>query len=330
VLELLAPLLAGVEHGPYTSSPFDKVWLFGISSFEDSMASKTKTKGRKAATKAKPRQSAKKNTPAAVKRKSGTIVTAKKASKKKLPAKKVARPKKAVAKKSAAKKASAKKPKALRSAQKNSAAKPAKKAIGAKMVATKAVAPKAKATDKAKLAKVPRKSATQLKAEAAKVARLAAVERAKLAELDRRKRALLHKRAKVPKNYQLSEKEPYMNAKQLGYFKNKLLDWRNELLRESTQTLANLQEGGPAEADLTDRASAESERSLELRTRDRERKLVSKIDEALGRIIDGSYGFCEETDEPIGLKRLEARPIATLSIEAQERHERRERVYRDE
>jgi len=121
-----------------------------------------------------------------------------------------------------------------------------------------------------------------------------------------------------------------MNAKQLGYFKNKLLDWRNELLRESTQTLAHLQESSLAEPDLADRASAESDRSLELRTRDRERKLISKIDEALGRIIDGSYGYCEETDEPIGLKRLEARPIATLSIEAQERHERRERVYRDE
>ena len=195
---------------------------------------------------------------------------------------------------------------------------------------TKAVAPKAKATGKAKPAKVPRKTAAELKAEAAKEAKLAAAERARLGELERRKRALLHKRAKVSKTYQPSEKEPFMNAKQLGYFKNKLLDWRGELLRESTQTLANLQESSLAEPDLADRASAESDRSLELRTRDRERKLISKIDEALGRIIDGSYGYCEETDEPIGLKRLEARPIATLSIEAQERHERRERVYRDE
>ncbi|MEQ8248372.1 MAG: RNA polymerase-binding protein DksA [Alphaproteobacteria bacterium] len=121
-----------------------------------------------------------------------------------------------------------------------------------------------------------------------------------------------------------------MNPKQLGYFKNKLLDWRAELLRESNQTLAHLQESSLSEPDLADRASAESDRSLELRTRDRERKLISKIDSALGRIVDGSYGYCEETDEPIGLKRLEARPIATLSIEAQERHERRERVYRDE
>ena len=236
--------------------------------------------------------------------------------------KKAVRPKKAAAKKPAAKKAKA--------APKKAAAKPAKKAVSPKKATTKAVAPKAKAAGKAKAAKVPRKSAAELKAEAAKEAKLAAAERIRLAELERRKRALLHKRAKVSKNYQPTEKERFMNAKQLGYFKNKLLDWRNELLRESTQTLANLQEGSLAEPDMADRASAESDQSLELRTRDRERKLVSKIDEALGRIIDGSYGYCEETDEPIGLKRLQARPIATLSIEAQERHERRERIYRDE
>ena len=288
------------------------------------MASKAKAKGRKAAVKAKPRQSAKKNTTATAKRKPSPKASAKKAVKKKVAAKKAVRPKKAAAKKPAAKKAVAKKPKATPVAPKKAAAKPAKKA------ATKAVVPKAKAPGKAKAAKVPRKSAAELKAEAAKEAKLAAAERVRLAELERRKRALLHKRAKVSKTYQPTEKEPFMNAKQLGYFKNKLLDWRNELLRESTQTLANLQEGSLAEPDMADRASAESDQSLELRTRDRERKLVSKIDEAVGRIIDGSYGYCEETDEPIGLKRLQARPIATLSIEAQERHERRERVYRDE
>ena len=114
------------------------------------------------------------------------------------------------------------------------------------------------------------------------------------------------------------------------YFKNKLLDWREELLQETTQTLASLQESTNAAPDLTDRATVESERSLELRTRDRERKLVSKIDQALIRIEEGTYGYCEETDEPIGLRRLQARPIATLSLEAQERHERRERVYRDD
>lgn len=281
------------------------------------MASKAKAKGRKAAVKAKPRQSAKKKTTATAKRKPSPKGLAKKAVKKK-----AVRPKKAAAKKPAAKKAKA--------APKKAAAKPAKKAVSPKKATTKAVAPKAKAAGKAKAAKVPRKSAAELKAEAAKEAKLAAAERIRLAELERRKRALLHKRAKVSKNYQPTEKEPFMNAKQLGYFKNKLLDWRNELLRESTQTLANLQEGSLAEPDMADRASAESDQSLELRTRDRERKLVSKIDEALGRIIDGSYGYCEETDEPIGLKRLQARPIATLSIEAQERHERRERVYRDE
>ena len=120
-----------------------------------------------------------------------------------------------------------------------------------------------------------------------------------------------------------------MNRRQLKYFKAKLVVWRDELVRESSQTLMNLQEAGGAEPDLADRASTESDRSLELRTRDRERKLIGKIEEALGRIEDGSYGYCVETGEPIGLRRLEARPIATLGIEAQERHARREKVYRD-
>jgi DnaK suppressor protein len=120
-----------------------------------------------------------------------------------------------------------------------------------------------------------------------------------------------------------------MNRRQLKYFKAKLVVWRDELVRESSQTLMNLQESGGAEPDLADRASTESDRSLELRTRDRERKLIGKIEEALGRIEDGSYGYCVETGEPIGLRRLEARPIATLGIEAQERHERREKVYRN-
>ena len=130
--------------------------------------------------------------------------------------------------------------------------------------------------------------------------------------------------------YRPADEENFMNRRQLSYFRNKLLDWREDLIRDSSQTLVNLQETTVAEPDLADRASAESDRSLELRTRDRERKLVAKIDEALGRIDDGSYGYCEETGEPIGLRRLEARPIATLSIEAQERHERREKVYRNE
>ncbi len=135
---------------------------------------------------------------------------------------------------------------------------------------------------------------------------------------------------RLPKGYRPSEDEPFMNRRQQEYFRRKLLTWREELLRESNQTLQHLQEETNLAPDIADRASTESERSLELRTRDRERKLIGKIDAALARIEDGSYGYCEETGEPIGLQRLEARPIATLSIEAQERHERRERSYRDE
>ena len=135
---------------------------------------------------------------------------------------------------------------------------------------------------------------------------------------------------KLPKNYRPSGKEPFMNAKQREYFRQRLLRWRGELLRETSQTLQNLQEDSLQAPDIADRASAETDRAVELRTRDRERKLVQKIDEALKRIEEGEYGYCEESGEPIGLRRLEARPIATLSLEAQERHERLERIYRDE
>jgi DnaK suppressor protein len=135
---------------------------------------------------------------------------------------------------------------------------------------------------------------------------------------------------KLPPDYKPSDSEPFMNDMMKEYFRQKLLAWRSELLRESGETLSHLQEGGAQEADLADRASTETDRALELRTRDRERKLISKIDAALERIADGSYGYCEETAEPIGIRRLEARPIATLSIEAQERHERLERTQRDE
>ncbi|MEK9931187.1 MAG: RNA polymerase-binding protein DksA [Rhodospirillaceae bacterium] len=136
--------------------------------------------------------------------------------------------------------------------------------------------------------------------------------------------------ARLPKNYKPSDDEPFMNAKHREYFKRRLLSWREELLTESGVTLRHLQEDSLQAADIADRAAAETGRALELRTRDRERKLIQKIDEALERIADKSYGYCEETGEPIGLRRLEARPIATLSLEAQERHERRERVYRDD
>ncbi len=121
-----------------------------------------------------------------------------------------------------------------------------------------------------------------------------------------------------------------MNSKQREFFRQKLLNWRDELLKESSETLQHLQEGGLQEPDIADRASLETDRSLELRTRDRARKLIGKIDEALKRIEDGTYGYCEETNEPINLRRLEARPIATLSIEAQERHERMEKTRRDD
>jgi DnaK suppressor protein len=137
-------------------------------------------------------------------------------------------------------------------------------------------------------------------------------------------------RPMLPPDYRPSEAEEFMNPLQLEYFRQKLLRWRAELLAESTETLVHLKEESLAEPDITDRASLETERAIELRTRDRERKLISKIDAALLRIEDGSYGFCEETDEPISLRRLEARPIATLSLEAQERHERMERTHRDD
>jgi DnaK suppressor protein len=131
-------------------------------------------------------------------------------------------------------------------------------------------------------------------------------------------------------NYRPTEDEPYMNQNQREYFRHKLISWRDEILRGSNETLRQLKEEESRVADMTDWASVETERNFQLRARDRERKLLSKIDEALRRIEEGTYGFCEETQEPIGLRRLEARPIATLSIEAQERHERREKTYRDD
>ena len=132
------------------------------------------------------------------------------------------------------------------------------------------------------------------------------------------------------KNYRPSEKEPFMNDRQRDYFRAKLLAWKDEILRESKITLQTLQEENVNHPDLADRASSETDRAIELRARDRQRKLISKIDAALQRIEDNTYGYCEETGEPIALKRLEARPIATLSVEAQERHERMERTRRDE
>ncbi len=135
---------------------------------------------------------------------------------------------------------------------------------------------------------------------------------------------------KVDIDYLPSEGEPFMNERQKSYFKAKLVAWKNDILREARETLEVLQQENSNHPDLADRASSETDRAIELRARDRQRKLISKIDEAIRRIDEGTYGYCEETGEPISLKRLNARPIATLSIEAQERHERREKVYRDD
>jgi DnaK suppressor protein len=136
--------------------------------------------------------------------------------------------------------------------------------------------------------------------------------------------------AVVDAEYRPTENEPFMNPRQREYFRRKLENWKEEILRESRETLENLQEESQNHPDMADRASSESDRALELRTRDRQRKLIRKIDAALKRIEDGTYGLCEETGDPIGIARLDARPIATLSLEAQEMHERREKVYRDE
>jgi DnaK suppressor protein len=134
----------------------------------------------------------------------------------------------------------------------------------------------------------------------------------------------------LDETYKPSEDEPFMCDRQREYFRRKLLAWKEDILHESRETLAALQSENENQPDLADRASSETDRAIELRARDRQRKLIAKIDSALGRLEDGTYGYCEETGEPISLKRLDARPIATLSIEAQERHERREKVYRDD
>ena len=134
----------------------------------------------------------------------------------------------------------------------------------------------------------------------------------------------------IDKDYRPSEDEPFMNEKQRDYFRRTLIAWKDDILRESRETLAALQTESENHPDVADRASSETDRAIELRARDRQRKLISKIESAIARIDEGTYGYCEETGDPISLKRLDARPIATLSLEAQERHERREKVYRDD
>tara|TARA_B100001123_G_C15307176_1_gene1023081 strand:- start:91 stop:513 length:423 start_codon:yes stop_codon:yes gene_type:complete len=138
-------------------------------------------------------------------------------------------------------------------------------------------------------------------------------------------------KVKLSKNYKPTVKEKFMNSKMKEYFRQKLLSWKSELLKESSETISNLQHSESLnKPDMADRASLEIEKSIELRTRDRERKLLSKIEEALQKIKNGTYGYCDETDEPINIKRLDARPIATLSIEAQERHERLEKIKKND
>ncbi|MGH1349458.1 MAG: RNA polymerase-binding protein DksA [Methyloligellaceae bacterium] len=137
-------------------------------------------------------------------------------------------------------------------------------------------------------------------------------------------------RIKLSSDYKPSDDEEFMNEKQLEYFRSKLMAWKEDILQSTKETISHLQEDSTHHPDLTDRATSETDKALELRIRDRQRKLISKIDSALARIEDGSYGYCEDTGEPIGLGRLDARPVVTLSLEAQEKHERRERVYRDE
>jgi DnaK suppressor protein len=154
--------------------------------------------------------------------------------------------------------------------------------------------------------------------------------RYKGSEFSRGARRLMKSAGMIDEAYRPSDEEPFMNDRQREYFRRKLVTWKEEILRESRETLAALQSENENHPDFADRASSETDRAIELRARDRQRKLIAKIDAALARIEDGSYGYCEETGDPISLKRLDARPIATLSVEAQERHERRERVYRDD
>lgn len=220
----------------------------------------------------------------------------------KRPASKPAKSKTAVKTKAAPK--AAKKPASTKSKSARSTAKPAVKAKAAPKAPPKAVAqskaskPRTRAIDKAQDKKLTAKAGTST--------------------------------IVLPPDYRPSEDEPFMNERHRMYFRQKLTAWKEEIIRQTKETLAGLHEDSTQHADLADRATSETDRALELRARDRQRKLIAKIDAALARIEDGTYGYCEETGEPIGLKRLDARPIATLSLEAQERHERRERVYRED
>jgi len=231
-----------------------------------------------------------------------------------------------------------------KSADKKAVAKAAHSAKASKMPAGKPAADKKK-TAKSAVKPAPVKSSKEKTATAAKpvikkpaasdvAARPVAMPKpaSKKSEGTNKKMAPRVKIADIvlPPGYKPSDGEPFMNDMHKAYFRKRLLDWKDEILRQTRETLAILHEDSTQHADLADRATSETDRATELRTRDRQRKLIAKIDAAIGRIEDGTYGYCEDTGEPIGLKRLDARPIATLSVEAQERHERRERVYREE
>ena len=219
--------------------------------------------------------------------------------------------------------------------------KPGKKAPAKKLAAAKRAVKKPLKAAKAKTpppksaaVKQPVKPAGKIAAKAPPAKTVAASKPEPVKKVDPPKKKLAS-RVKLedivlPAGYRPSEDEPFMTDKHRAYFRKRLMDWKDEILRQTRETLAILHEDSSQHADLADRATSETDRATELRTRDRQRKLISKIDAALSRLEDGTYGYCEDTGEPIGLRRLDARPIATLSVEAQERHERRERVYREE
>jgi DnaK suppressor protein len=216
-------------------------------------------------------------------------------------------------------------------AGKSRASVPAQRNVKGRAAAAKAAKPPVKAAAAVKPAVSKAVSASASKSTPAAAPKSRSVTKAAQKQSDKK----LVDRAKasaivLPADYRPSEDEPFMNEYQRLYFRQKLINWKEEIIRQTKETLEGLHEDSVQHADLADRATSETDRALELRARDRQRKLISKIDAALARIEDGTYGYCEETGEPIGLKRLDARPIATLSLEAQERHERRERVYRED
>ncbi len=182
--------------------------------------------------------------------------------------------------------------------------------------------------EKSDQARTAKRAGGKVAASAASSGRGAAVQKGRL--VTRRAKQRTPGLIVLPEGYRPTENEPFMNERHKVYFRHKLLSWKEEIVRQNRETLHLLHEDSAQHADFADRATSETDRALELRARDRQRKLIAKIDAALARIEDGSYGFCEETGEPIGLRRLDARPIATLSLEAQERHERREKVFRED